>query len=209
VLDKLNFVYGANCVSVDAAGFLTVNTAGLSKAILSATQWLTDAINSTTYLATIQAVYDDTKVAFGELRRGGSSVFFNGLQRNADLIVLDFGDDRKVSGDQDAKDSYLNFILVHELSHGYSRTTDPAYQQETGGAVDAVNKIRFARHLLLRERYSSTKLTEKNLQIPFGSAAVQKNGSIRLNKQGGIKVKAETGKIIHWVATNVGGRGIN
>jgi RHS repeat-associated protein len=216
VLKRMNYTYGCqNCVSVDADGYLQVDTSNLSKDIIKATQKLTDALNSTSWYAELQISNNDSKVAFGQGRPSKGAVpIGNGKKRNADLIVLDFGDDKWVTGDNQVKAAFLNTVLAHEILHFTvdpgKLTRDPLDDpSKTGKVVDAVNEILQARGLPLRERYGSFGQGGHWLSILHGIANVE-NGTIKRNSDGGIKVKAnDTKKIITWLKKNVGGTGIN
>jgi hypothetical protein len=47
LLRRLNYTYGCDsCVTIDSKGWLSVDTTGLSEAVINATAFLTNAINS-------------------------------------------------------------------------------------------------------------------------------------------------------------------
>jgi RHS repeat-associated protein len=218
LLKRANYTYGCrSCVSVDKNGYLTVDTSGLSKDLLKATQFLTDAINTTSWYGEVRVSNNDSNVAFGEGRRTEGAVPFedgSGRRRNADLIVLDFGDDQWVSGDSRAKDAFLNTVFAHEVAHFRLQpgqiTRDPDDVSKTGPVVDAINEILQARGSSLRARYYSSARAGYWLEIYHGIAERDRAGNIMRNRDGGIKVKInETGNVIRWLKRNVGGKGIN
>jgi hypothetical protein len=215
LLERTNYTYGCeSCVSVDKNGYLTVDTSGLSKDLLTATQFLADAINTTGWYGEVRVSNNDSSVGFGEGRPvRGSVPFEDGRdgRRNADLIVLDFGDDKWVSGDSRARDAFLNTVFAHEVAHFRLQpgkiTEDPEDGSKTGKVVDAVNDILHVRRLPLRARYASSARGGYWLEIPHGIA--EREGTSR-TRDGGLKVKIKgTGNVISWLKRNVGGKGIN
>jgi RHS repeat-associated protein len=212
LLKRTNYTYGCqSCVSVDKDGYLAVDTSGLSKQVAGATQYLTDAINSTDYFAAVAVSNNDKSIAFGQNLENGTTVTFNGQKRVADKITLDFGDDKAVSGNKDAAQAFLYTVFAHEVAHGYPRRrSDPAEGGSiTGPVVDAVNLILQARGLPLRERYSASPAATYWAAVPHGYAdRDKKTGQIKYQGSG-IKVKEETKLVVRWVRSMVGGRGIN
>jgi hypothetical protein len=218
LLRRTNYTYGCeSCVSVDRNGYLQVNTTGLSQDVLRATQFLTDAINTTTWYGEVRVSNNDSEVAFGQGRAARGSVPFedgSGRRRNADLITLDFGDDQHVSGDMRAREAFLNTVFAHEVAHFRLRpgsiTRDPDDGSQTGPVVDAINEILQAQGRTLRARYSSQARGGHWLEIPHGIAQRDRAGNIERNRNGGIRVRVnETTNVIRWLRRNVGGRGIN
>lgn len=220
VLHRMNFTYGCNsCVAVDAEGYLTVDTSGLDSEIIEATKWLTNAINSTSWYGEVQVSNNNSGVAFGQGRQSRGQVPCEknsdcaGKRRNADLITLDFGDDRWVSGDDQSKNAFLFTVLAHEIAHFYlnfpNMTFDPTDGGRTGPVVDAINEILFARNLPLRNRYIATGRGGHWLSIPHGEAQVDETNTLVTNSVGGIAVVSDNKKIINWIKKNVGGKGIN
>jgi len=213
LLKRTNFTYGCqSCVTVGKDGYLAVDTSGLSKEVAGATQYLTDAINSTDYFAAVAVSNNDSSIAFGQNLENGTTVTFNGKKELADKITLDFGDDKAVSGDKNARTAFLYTVFAHEVAHGYpNRRSDPAEGgNNTGPVVDAVNLILQARGLPLRERYSASPSATYWAAVPHGYAdRDKKTGQIKYNQSGGIKVKEETKLVVRWVRSMIGGRGIN
>jgi RHS repeat-associated protein len=215
LLKRVSATYGCeSCVNVDKDGYLTVNTTGLSKALLKATQFLTEAINTKTWFGEVRVSNNDRNIAFGEGKQGKGTAPFedgSGRKRVADLIVLDFGDDKWVSGDSKVKEAFLNFVFAHEVAHFRLNpgtiTRDPTDSGETGPIVDAINDIQQAQGLPLRAQYSSYGRGGEFISIDFGMAKMA-HGRIITNRNGGIVVN-KTNKSINWIRRNVGGKGIN
>jgi RHS repeat-associated protein len=208
LLQRLNYTYGnCNCAGVDKDGYLTVDTSSLSKNLANATQFLTEAINSTIYFAEVQVSNDDRAVAFGENRRSQGSVTFQGRLTNADLIVLDFADDKQVSGDNDAKKAFLNTVFAHEVAHGYLGLQDPAEGErwKTGPVVDIINKVTDALGVPRRDEYFSRDGAAFWFSTHFSKLEL-KNGKPAVDKHGNPKMKDV---YVNWLKRNVGGKGIN
>ena len=216
LLRRLNFTYGCNgCVDIDANGFLTVNTTGLSQDVIKATQYLTDAITTKdpSKLFTVQMANNSSAVAFGNSQVGAAGVTLpgNNYKTSAILIRLDFGDDDAITGNESAKEAFLNTVFAHEVAHHYpNAASDPSDGRKTGAVVDAVNEILQARGLPLRAEYGAFKRDSGGhfVQVRFGKAQVDKDGKIKRTKSGGIAVE-KTKKQITWIKTTVGGTGIN
>ena len=201
-MKRVNFTYGCeSCVTAGKDGYLAINTQGLSKDILKATQYLTDAINTTSWYAQVLVSNNDSNVAFGEARpRQGAVPFENdsSKKRNADLIVLDFGDDKYVLGDKAVKQTFLYTVFAHEVAHRYPDVlSDPKSGSGTGPVVDAVNAITDVLGLPRRTSYISGKFADRT-SLPFQVG--------ERNKKGEIKMKD---KQILWDKRNVGGKGVN
>jgi len=218
LLRRTNDTYGCSgCVTVDKNGYLQVDTSGLSKDLLKATQFLTDAINTTSWYGEVRVSNNDSEVAFGQGRAARGSAPFedgSGRRHNADLIVLDFGDDQHVSGDTRAREAFLNTVFAHEVAHFRIRpgqvTRDPEDGSQTGPVVDAINEILQAQGRTLRARYSSQARGGYWLEIPHGAAQRDRAGTIERNKNGGIRVRInETKNVVRWIKRNAGGTGIN
>lgn len=215
LLRRANFTYGCeSCVSVGKDGFLAVNTTGLSQDVLKATAFLTDAINSNdaSKLFSVQVTNNNSDVAFGDSQRGSAGVQLpgNNFRTSTIRIRLDFGDDKRVSGDKGAKDAFLNLVFAHEVAHFYPNyIEDPADGRKTGPVVDAVNEIQQARGLLLRAEYGATKRGSGGefVSLNFGVAKRDRSGNI-VRRAGGIEVN-KTNKVITWIRRTVGGKGIN
>ena len=208
LLRRMNETYGCNgCVTVGDDGYVNVNTTGLSEAVVSAAQFLTDAINSTTYFAQVQVSNDDPNVSFGENRLGRGVVTYNGARKTADLIVLDFGDNRHVSGDGRAAETFLNTVFAHEVAHGYLNIRDTQDRGQTGPTVDAVNRITDARGLPRRAEYSSDPRGGGHwLSIRFQEQRTDRQGRPQVDRNGNPRMRDV---YINWLRRNVGGRGIN
>ena len=217
LLRRLNATYGCeSCVSVDKNGFLSVNTTGLSNDILKATQYLTDAITSTdaSKLFTVEVVHNSSEVAFGDSQAGVAGVLLpgNSKKTSAIRIRLDFGDDKWVSGDEEAKAAFLNFVFAHEVAHftpNHLDDPDPDNSHKTGPVVDRVNEIQQALGLPLRAEYGAFGRGSGGIfvSVEFGKAKID-SGNIVRNKAGGIQVN-KTNKSITWIKRTVGGTGIN
>jgi RHS repeat-associated protein len=131
-LRRLNYTYGCeSCVGIGADGYVTVDTTGLSEEIVQATQYLTDAINSTDLgmLFNVEITNNNPAVAFGDsgTRKGVNVKTADGSVKliSAINIRLDFGDDKNVIGDDEIKASFLNMVFAHEVSHFY-----PSFRQD-------------------------------------------------------------------------------
>ena len=214
-LRRANATYGCNaCVTIDSNGFLAVNTEGLSEAIIKATQYLTDAINSMDpgKLFSVQVTNNNNEVAFGDSRAGSASVQLpgNNFKTSAIRVRLDFADDKWVSGDKDAVSSMLDLVFAHEIAHWYpTALEDPKDGRKTGPVVNRVNEIRQALNLPLRGEYSGhTSIGGDSwAEVRFGQAKLDKRGK-PVRKNNGIRVEEKT-KIVRWVKSNVGGQGVN
>jgi RHS repeat-associated protein len=78
LLRRINATYGCKgCASVDKTGYLQVDTSGLSKQMLAATDYLTGAINSTSFFARVQVQI--TTRAWHSERPGWESAASNGM----------------------------------------------------------------------------------------------------------------------------------
>jgi hypothetical protein len=143
LLTRIDATFGCTgCTSKGVLGYLRVDTSGLNKEMLAATDYLEDAINSTKSFARVEVSNNDSKIAFGNLTIAASGVKWNGLDVNASLIRLDFGDDRWVGGDPVAKQTFLNTVFAHEVAHWFPDfIKDPTSSGSTGPVVDKVNKI--------------------------------------------------------------------
>jgi RHS repeat-associated protein len=213
LLRRANYTYGCqSCVTVDQDGFLAVDTTGLSQDVLKATAFLTDAINSNdaSKLFSVEVTNNNSDVAFGDSQAGMAGVQLpgNNFRTSAIRIRLDFGDDKRVTGDKAANEVFLNLVFAHEVKHFFPNyIQDPADARKTGPVVDAINEIQQARGLLLRAEYGATKRGEF-VSLNFGTAKRDRSGNIVRNKAGGIEVN-KTNKVITWVKRTVGGKGIN
>lgn len=193
---------------------MTVSTKGLSQDVIDSTQYLTDAINSTdlNHLFNVEITNDNPEVAFGDSGTTGyvplKTPDGSAMLHRAINIRLDFADDRAVQGSQDLKDSFLNMVFAHEVSHFYPRYEQDPTQSGLRGSVDnRVNEIRFARGLPMRYEYTARPVG------PGGSAVYLKFGTADFDKAGmplrgadGIGVQHESGRIIFWVMRNVKSR---
>jgi RHS repeat-associated protein len=207
LLRRTNATYGCDhCTSVGADGYLAVDTTGLNQSVLNAAQSFTDAINSTTYFAQVQVSDNDPNVAFGEnrLRRGG--VTYNGRRINADLIVLDFGDDRHVGGNERAAAAFLNTVFAHEVAHGYLNIRDPQDRGRTGPTVDVINRITDALGLPRRAEYASDRRGEHWFSIRFQEQRIDRQRRPEVDRNGNPRMRDV---YINWIRRNVGGRGVN
>jgi RHS repeat-associated protein len=216
LLRRANYTYGCkDCVSVDKDGFLSVNTTGLSNDVLKATAYLTDAItsNDPAKLFSVQVTNNNSQVAFGDSQAGGAGVRLpgNNFKTSAIRIRLDFGDDKWVSGDKQAKEAFLNLVFAHEVAHFVPNYVhDPDDGRNTGPVVDAVNEIQQARGLLLRAQYGAFGRGSSGdfVSVEFGQAKTNRAGNIVRNRAGGIEVN-RTNKTVTWIKRTVGGTGIN
>ncbi len=214
-LKRANFTYGCSaCVTIGKDGFLAVDTSGLSKDILKATQYLTDAINTNdpSKLFSVQITNNSNEVAFGDSQRGSAGVQLpgNNFKTSAIRIRLDFADDKWVSGNKDAKSAFLNLVFAHEVGHFYPDfITDPGDGRKTGPVVDKVNEIQQALGLPLRAEYSARQTTSNGpwVEVGFGKAKTDKAGQ-PLRDNGAIQVEKQN-KVVRWVKNGVGGKGIN
>ncbi len=159
LLKYMNGTYGClSCVTVTDDGYLAVDTSGLADEILKAAEDLTDAINSTHWFAQVKVSNNDSNVAFGATHPYEGGVQWNGRRRNADLIVLDFADNKQVKGDPLAVEAFMNTVLAHEILHRFpGNLADPqgADAYRIGGpVVAAVNRITSALGLPSRATYS-------------------------------------------------------
>lgn len=92
LLARIDATYGRRGVAtIDENDNLRVDTTGLSAEVKKATQYLTDAINSTAYFAEVQVSNNDSSVAFGQATPSRGRVTYKGVTRATDLIVLDLG----------------------------------------------------------------------------------------------------------------------
>lgn len=211
LLRRVHYTYGCNnCASVDEHGNLAVDTTGLSKEVLKATQYLTNAINAKAvdYFAVVIVKNNSADIDFGA---SGTTVIGTGKnKRRVNAIGLDFGDDAALIGPKEIKEAFAFTTFAHEVAHQYPNAqADPELStngRETGPVVDAVNKILYARGLPLRSTYYEIQGSGTSAfgAIYFGSAEV-KNGQTQYNKQGGIKVKQEKEKLLKWNRLNIGG----
>ena len=200
LLKRINATYGCTgCVSVDNSGYLSVNTKGLSKNMLAATSFLTGAINTVNWFANVEVSNNDPNLAFGENKLAASSVQWNGIRVNASLIRLDFGDDRWVSGDDAAKQTFLNTVFAHEVAHRYPTSLfDPTEPRLTGPVVDAVNRITDELGEPRRTAYMSSPRANYWVTLPFSVKSTDKKGNPKEKKV-----------TIQWLKRNVGGKGVN
>lgn len=200
LLKRINATYGCSgCASTDEYGYLHVNTSGLSEMIVGATGYLTDAINSESFFASVEVSNNDPNLAFGEFKFGASSVQWNGNKVRAGLIRLDFGDDQWVSGDASAKRTFLNTVFAHEVAHVFpSFIRDAKEPWLTGPVVDTVNRITDALGEPRRREYMSSPRAGHWATLPFSVKSVDKKGN---PKEKSVEIK--------WLKRNVGGKGIN
>lgn len=196
----MNATYGCkSCISVDKSRYLQVDTSALSKQMLAATDYLTGAINSTSFFARVQVSNSDPGLAFGETRLGASSVEWNGRRINASLIRLDFGDDRWIGGDASARQTFLNMVFAHEVARVFlTFLRDPTTVGPTGPVVDTVNRITDVFGEPRRTGYMSSPVGGHWLSLPFSKTTVDKNGQPK-----------ERAVQIQWMRRNVGGLGVN
>jgi RHS repeat-associated protein len=221
LLRRINYTYGCqNCVSIDQDGYLTVNTSNLSQAVSSATQYLTDAINSDKNFFEVRVTNNNSQVAFGDSQAGAGSVQRPGNKNrsSAVLIRLDFADDRWVSGGEEAKEVFLNTVFAHEIAHFYPKyLEDPKNSTDRGAVVDVVNEILLATGRPLRAIYNASVTGTHWATVSFGIPELDKNTRNVLrdkdvNSAGfhGVRVKVDSNdKVIRWVKSTVGGTGVN
>jgi hypothetical protein len=128
------------------------------------------------------------------------------VKRNANLIVLDFGDDRHVDGEARAVETFLNTVFAHEVAHGYLNIRDPEGGGQTGPTVDAVNRITDALGLPRRAEYASDRRGGHWLSIRFQEQRIDRQGRPEVDKHGNPRMRDI---YINWLRRNVGGRGVN
>jgi hypothetical protein len=200
LLSRVDFMYGCSmCASVDSEGFLKIDTTGIDKKILAAMADFTDAVNSETYFAVVQVKDNDPDVAFGDNTRNGTHVEYKGKIGSADLIRLDFGDAKALSGDADAAEAFLDTLLPHEIEHGFPKPKpDTDKLGDTGPVVDAVNGMTDAQGMPRRLEYLSRSSNDTWGWTTYGKQEVSKSG------------KARTRTVyIRWLKSQVGGKGVN
>ena len=197
---QLDFTYGCSgCASIGDDGYIAVDTSGVDKNVAKAAQFLTDAINSTTFFAKVEVSNNDPAIAFGQSRLGGATVEWNGKRLRADLIRLDFGDDKWAGGDKAARETFLNTVFAHEVAHLFPQfQRDPTTKGPTGPVVDAVNKITDALGLPRRTGYVSSPLGGQWLSLPYSESTLDKHGQPK-----------EKNVQVEWLKRNVGGAGVN
>lgn len=211
-LRRANYTYGCkSCVTIDNSGYVRVDTTGLNKDVIKATQYLTDAINSKdpSQMFSVTVTNNNKDVAFGDTRAGMGNI--PGLKTSVIGIRLDFADDKAVSGDSKSKEAFLNLVFAHEVAHFAPKyQLDPVGDtNKTGPIVDRVNEIQQALGLPLRAQYSagSTAGGKVWVEVGFGKAKTDKAGQVvRIN--GAIQVERQN-KVTRWVKSIVGGLGIN
>ncbi len=206
-LRRANYTYGcSSCVTIDNDGYVQVDTSGLSKEVISATAYLTTAINSTdrSQLFSVEITNNNSDVAFGDsgTRKGVDVKNADGTvtKVSAINIRLDFADDAQVIGGSEAdKASFLNLVFAHEVSHfAPSYKTDPTTPGARGGVDNPVNEIRLARGLPLRAEYQARDFHVGGLvYLKFGNAAKDSSGNVTRGSDG-INVTNESGRIIFW-----------
>ncbi|QYU67476.1 hypothetical protein J4558_21565 [Leptolyngbya sp. 15MV] len=208
-LRRVNFTYGCeNCVTIDADGYLAVDTSGLDEAVVKATQFLTDAINSDdpSKLFTVEITNNNNAVAFGDsgTRRGvavsqadGSTVTISAIN-----IRLDFGDDVHVRGGDDVKASFLNLVFAHEVSHFYpTYKPDPTVPGVRGPVDNPINEIRLALGLPLRGEFQARRLhVGSTVYLRFGYPIRPPFGGPLRGTDG---LEVEMSRMILWVQDNV------
>jgi RHS repeat-associated protein len=218
-LARANYTYGCDsCVSVDADGFLTADTSGLSSEVVAATQFLTDAINAPAARAlfTVEVTNNNPNVSFGD--SGGRAGSVNIKQANgttirtaAIVIVLDFGDDQHVTGDAEMKASFLNLVWAHEISHWFpTAKVDPTASGVRGPVDNPINEIRLARGLPLRAAYGATGHFGRFISsIAMGYAITWQEGCMEdsptfvATGSDGIEVAKESRRLLIWVQDKV------
>ena len=206
-LRRANYTYGcSSCVTIDKEGYVQVDTTGLSKEVIKATEFLTNAINSTdlSQLFDVRITNNDSEVAFGDSGRGGNAPVkkADGTVQNTSAIRirLDFADDSQVTGGSEAdKASFLNLVFAHEVSHfAPSYKTDPTTPGARGDVDNPINEIRLARGLPLRAEYQARDFHVGGLvYLKFGNAARDSSGNATRGSDG-INVTNESGRIIFW-----------
>ena len=200
-LKRVNYTYGcSNCTSIDSQGRLQVDTSGLSKEIKEATQYLTDAINApaSSYFALTVISNGDDSISFG--KSGTATVGSGKDKKTVNAIMLDLKDHNALIGSDDLKKAFDFTTFAHEVRHQYPEATnDPEFGRSTGKVVDAVNKILYALGQPLRATYFEERSegTTAFGAVYFGSAQM-KNGKIQYNKDNGIRVNADSKKLLQW-----------
>ena len=122
--------------------------------------------------------------------------------KTVNAIFLDFKDSNALIGSDDVKKAFDFTTFAHEVRHQYPEATsdpDSEFGKSTGKVVDAVNKILSARGLPLRASYYTERSEGETSfgAIYFGSAQM-KNGKVQYNKDNGIKVNADSKKLLQW-----------
>jgi RHS repeat-associated protein len=199
VLRRLNATYGCDsCVSMDEGGYLQVNTEELKEEVRKAAAFLTDAINSEMKFFEVNVSNNDPNVAFGNSQAGGS-VVWQGRRTSAIKITLDFGDDKAIAGDSEARSTFLDLVLAHEVRHYFpSGADDPSRCCSTGPVVDATNEITNALGRPRRAQYIAGRRPEPFVDVPFKKNTVDGQG----------RPKEQT-VYLYWNKNSVGGKGIN
>jgi hypothetical protein len=208
-LRRANYTYGcSSCVTIDNDGYVQVDTTGLSKEVVSATAFLTDAINSTSQLFDVQVTNNNPDVAFGDSQAGMGNVPIkkpDGTTQKVSsiLIRLDFADDAQVKGGSEAdRASFLNLVFAHEVSHfAPSYKTDPTTPGVRGAVDNPINEIRLARGLPLRAAYQGRSIGAL-AYVKFGEAVRDSSGKV-VRGTDGIEVTNETGRLFLWIQNNV------
>jgi len=211
-LRRANFTYGCDsCVGVDADGYLTIDTTGLSQSVINATQFLTDAINSTdpSQLFDVQVTNNNPDVAFGDSQAGMGNTPMrtaSGNRISSIRIRLDFGDDAHVRGNAQLQASFLNLVFAHEVSHwAPDHKQDPTTPGLRGRVDNPINEIRLARGLPLRREYGARDLHVGGLvYLRFGDPVANDDGSGNgmgfrpARGSDGIEVLDQPGRMILW-----------
>jgi RHS repeat-associated protein len=226
LLRRINATYGCDsCVGVDADGYLTVDTSGLSGDVIEATQFLTNAIQSTNPLDLfdVTVTNNDPRVAFGQSQRGNVNLRqANGTMRTMSSvnIRLDFGDDDAVMGDPAAKASFLDFVFAHEVSHFYPSWKQDPFDGRRGPVDNPINEIRRATGRLLRSSYVARGLGGHSTNtgggpilslLSFGIHDYPGDGKLQypfepLRGSDGLEVSQSYRKTIFWVTKVVKSR---
>lgn len=206
-LRRANFTYGCeSCVTIGNDGYLQVDTSNLSQGVIDATQFLTDAINSTdlSQLYNVDITNNNPDVAFGDsgTRKGVQVKGADGKVRNISAINirLDFADDAQVRGNAELQTSFLNLVFAHEVSHfAPAHKKDPTTPGVRGDVDNPINEIRAARGLPLRAEYQAHDLHVGGLvYLKFGDAVRDPKFGVVIRGSDGINVQDQPGRIILW-----------
>src|SRR5690606_20858345 len=188
-------------------GYLQIDTTGLSQEIINATQFLTDAINSTdpAQLYDVQITNNNPDVAFGDAQRGMGNVSVampggTSQKMSSIRIRLDFGDDAYIIGDGQLQESFLNLVFEHEVSHfAPADKRHPTTVGVRGDVDNPINEIRAARGLPLRAEYQARNLHVGGMvYLKFGSALRDPKFGVIIRGSDGINVQDQPGRIILW-----------
>ncbi|MFN0278972.1 MAG: RHS repeat domain-containing protein [Pyrinomonadaceae bacterium] len=193
LLAWLNHVYDCDgCVTIDKTGTIRLDTSNVSQKVKDATKDLTAAIQDEKRTISVYPRNDDSKVPFARALPNTPQL--------GDVIVVDFKDFDRLSGDSQALSSFTNYAFVHEVLHLYP---DPqkdvlSGNDRTGPIENKVNDMRYANGDLLRASYLAEVGADGRSQLWFGTAKM-KNGIPDRNQKGkGGIIANEQRRILYW-----------